>query len=137
VSAEPSTIKSVFPQFAQWAFALGLICLSLAVLNWGLQYKMSLYNQSADGIAHAPAAKLWMGKDGGSAPATQIALPELSPLLIQVTLLIAFLTLYFARCNAAAVRTLLNWRRCANFSEIRLTTFREAFFFRPPPPANA
>jgi hypothetical protein len=112
---------------------LGLLCLSIAVLNWGLQYKMSLYNEPPNGVVHAPAAKLWMGKDGGSVQSVQASLPELAPSLIQLTLLIVFLALYLSLCAASAVRTLLNWRRRANFLEISLTPFRKAFFFRPPP----
>jgi hypothetical protein len=112
---------------------MGLICLGLAVLNWGLQYKMSLYNQHPNTVSHAPVAKLWMGKDGGSVQSAQVPLPERTPVLAQVTCFIFVLALYLAIRNATFVNTLLNWRSHAHFPEIRLTPFREAFFFRPPP----
>lgn len=123
---------SVQRPLTYWALAMGLLCLSLAVFNWGLQYKMSLY-QNINGIVHAPAAKLWMGKDGASTEFAKVPLPEPAPLLVQATLLIVFLALYLALRDASAVRTLMNWRRRANFSEIRLTPLRQTFLFRPPP----
>jgi hypothetical protein len=43
-----------------FALSVGLIALSFAVFNWGLQYKMSLYQDSA-GVGKAPA-KLWTGR---------------------------------------------------------------------------
>jgi hypothetical protein len=132
VSSEPINKKSIRPQFAQWAIAVGLLCLSMAVFNWGLQYKMSLY-ENINGIVHAPAAKLWTGKDGGSAQSAQLPLPEPAPLPIQGTFFIAIFALYYALRDASAVRTLFHWRSHGNFLEIRLTPFREAFFFRPPP----
>jgi hypothetical protein len=132
VSSEPISRKSIPPQFAQWAVAVGLFCLSLAVFNWGLQYKMSLY-ENINGIVHAPAAKLWTGKIGGSAQSAQIPLAEPAPLPIQVTFLIAIFALYCVLRDASAVRTLLHWRSHGNFLEINRTPFREAFFFRPPP----
>jgi hypothetical protein len=132
VSSESTHIKSIRPQFAQWAVAVGLFCLSLAVFNWGLQYKMSLY-ENINGIVHAPAAKLWTGKDGGSAQSTQVPLPEPAPLPIQVTFLIAVFALYCALRDASAVRTLMHWRSHGSFPEISRAPVREAFFFRPPP----
>ena len=39
---------------------IGLIALSVAVFNWGLQYKMSLY-QDGNGVTNPPA-KLWTGR---------------------------------------------------------------------------
>jgi hypothetical protein len=132
VSSESTHIKPIRPQFAQWAVAVGLFCLSLAVFNWGLQYKMSLY-ENINGIVHAPAAKLWTGKDGGSIQSAQIPLPEPASFPIQVTFLIAVFALYCALRDASAVRTLMHWRSHDNFPEINRTPFREAFFFRPPP----
>jgi hypothetical protein len=93
---------------------------------------MSLY-QNINGVVHAPAAKLWTGKDGNSSKTAQIPIPEPAPVLFQATLLIVFLALYLALRDAWAVRTLWQWQRIANFSEIRLAPLREAFFFRPPP----
>jgi hypothetical protein len=112
--------------------AFGLVCLSLAVFNWGLQYKMSLY-QNIGGVVHAPAAKLWMGKDGGSSTVAQVPLPERAPVFLQVTLLLTFLTLYLAVRHAGMLRTLLHWRLIASSFEPPLVPLREAFFVRPPP----
>jgi len=93
---------------------------------------MSLY-QATNGIVHAPAAKLWMGKDGASTEFAKVPLAEPAPVLIRATLLIFFFALYLALRDARAVRVLLNWQRLSSFSELRLAPFREAFFFRPPP----
>ena len=94
---------------------------------------MSLYNEHPNTVTHAPVAKLWMGKDGGAVQSAQVPLPEPAPLLTQVTCLIAVLAVYLAFRSATLVSTLLNWYRRAHFLEVRLTPFREAFFFRPPP----
>jgi hypothetical protein len=131
VSSKSPNPSFIFSQFVRWAIAAGLICLGLAVLNWGLQYKMSLYNEHPSTVSHTPAAKLW--KEGGSMQSAQIPLPERTPVLPQVTCFIFVLALYLAVRNATFVGTLLNWRSHAHFPEIRLTPFREAFFFRPPP----
>jgi hypothetical protein len=133
VSSEASITASGRRQSTQWALAIGLICLSLAVFNWGLQYKMSLYHQSPNGIVHAPAAKLWMGKDGGSAQSAQAPPLEPAPLLMPVTLFITFLALYFALSKACIVRMLFYRQRCPHFLRMRLAPFRTSFFFRPPP----
>jgi hypothetical protein len=122
-----------FRQFVQWAFAVALVFLGLAVLNWGLQYKMSLYNEQPNAVSHTPVAKLWMGKNGGVVQSAQVPTPEPAPLLIQVTCFIVVLALYLAVRNDTLVNTALNWHKRAHFPAIRLTPFLETFFFRPPP----
>ena len=47
-------------RLSAFALSIGLIVLSLAVFNWGLQYKRSLY-QDGNGVRNAPA-KLWTGR---------------------------------------------------------------------------
>jgi hypothetical protein len=133
VSGQSPIEESSCPEIIQWIIAAALICLGLCVVNWGLQYKMSLYNERPNTVSHAPAAKLWMGKDGGSDQFSQVPLPEPTPLLTQVTYFIAVLALYLAVRNATLVATVLSWHRRRHFPATLLTVFREAFFLRPPP----
>jgi hypothetical protein len=47
-------------RFSGLAIIIGLFALSLAIFNWGLQYKMSLY-QDSDSATQTPV-KLWTGR---------------------------------------------------------------------------
>lgn len=42
-------------------FTLGLLCLSLSVVLWGLGYKLSLYHPHRSATTRTGVAKLWVG----------------------------------------------------------------------------
>ncbi|HTV15559.1 MAG TPA: hypothetical protein VME68_12640 [Acidobacteriaceae bacterium] len=53
--------------------AFGLLGLSLAVVLWGLGYKLSLYHQHANAGLRTPVAKLWVThRDAGLALAARV-----------------------------------------------------------------
>jgi hypothetical protein len=53
--------------------ALGFIALAIAVVLWGLDYKLSLYHQHANRAPRAAMAKLWTGPRGISLPEVSIS----------------------------------------------------------------
>jgi hypothetical protein len=118
--------------FIHWILAFCLLCLSVAVFNWGLQYKMSLY-QNIDGSTHAPAAKLLTGKSVVSVEEIKAPLHEHVPHLIEAVFLIFFLAHYLALRAGSALQTFVRWRDLSNHAQVRLTLYARSFFFRPPP----
>jgi hypothetical protein len=52
--------------------AFGLVGLALAVVLWGLGYKLSLYHRHPDPATRTPVAKLWLApRPAGLAPAAR------------------------------------------------------------------
>ena len=110
---------------------LALVALSMAVVNWGLQYKMSLYH---NGQPHASVAKLWTGSKD-AAQAVRAPLPRLEPLAAssQFTLLIALLAFFLPLFQSPRLAFFLRWRRAANTWKVLSAFFRRACLLRPPP----
>jgi hypothetical protein len=73
-----------------FALGVGLIVLSFAVVNWGLQYKMSLYQDSA-GVSHAPA-KLWTGRTLTSTTTTAAVTQELRQAVLIFAIIVVTLS---------------------------------------------
>lgn len=106
-----------------------MLCLSLAVVNWGLQYKMSLY-QTGGAPAKASVAKLWTGsKDLNQAHTA--ASPQFHPAPILIPLLI--LTLFVAVRNQRQFIAFHRWQRVAPVWKLETAPTQNAYFFRPPP----
>jgi hypothetical protein len=108
-------------------FPLGLLMLSLAVFGWGLQYKLSLY-QNKDSITHlAPVAKLLSQKER---PAARLGLPARSPEAPAFPFVAALVLVasFLFRATARYLRT-------GNMERFRPSRppCLEAVFFRPPP----
>jgi hypothetical protein len=101
-----------------------MFLLSLAVVNWGLQYKMSLYH--SDKAGQAPA-KLWTGKTAGAAIASaKIEQQPLTFLFFALALLVFLRYLSIRLAGSSVRRFTVAWK-------LRLLTSLYAFFFRPPP----
>jgi hypothetical protein len=106
-----------------------MLGLSFAVFNWGLQYKMSLYQQAGGG-AKASVAKLWTGsKDHNQAVNT--ASPQTAGAAILIPLLI--LSLFIAFRNQRQLIAFHRWQRIAPVWKIETAPIQNAYFFRPPP----
>jgi hypothetical protein len=109
-----------------YALTLSILLVAFAVFNWGLQYKMSLYQTSTNGT-QAPA-KLLTGGKITSAAITPALRDQAAPVLFLAALLV-----------------LLRWVNCrplvritSNFLISRKPRIRIAlttFSFRPPPAA--
>jgi hypothetical protein len=69
-----------------FALSVGLIVLSFAVFNWGLQYKRSLY-QDSNAVTNAPA-KLWTGRTLTVA-STTAAVTQEQPQAVSLFLVVA------------------------------------------------
>ncbi len=109
-----------------FVLTLAMVCLSFAVFNWGLQYKMSLYHHSGSG-AKASVAKLWTGsKDHNQAASAQ---PEAAPILIPLLML----TVLVAFRNQRRLTAFLRWQRSAPVWRLQTAPVQNAYFFRPPP----
>jgi hypothetical protein len=107
---------------------LAMLCLSLAIVNWGLQYKMSLYQQS--GTAKASVAKLWTGsKDHNQAHSAVSPQLEVAPVLLPLLIL----TLFVAFRNQRQLTAFHFWQRSAPVWRLQTAPIRNAHFFRPPP----
>ena len=99
--------------------ALFLIVLSIAVFNWGLQYKMSLYQQSS-GVTHSPA-KLLIGKSMSGAWTGTAE--------VQVATQAASVMLSLFLCPKPE-----HWLgRFAIPWKLQVRAALRAYFFRPPP----
>jgi hypothetical protein len=122
IGTSPET-KLARQRFSLCALTLALIVLSLAVLNWGLQYKMSLY-QNSQISTHAPA-KLWTGKTGAHKPLVEIEQPASNVVPFpQAALTILLL---FPRLK------LSYWLPPATPWKLRASAALHSFVFRPPP----
>jgi len=117
-------MKSARQAIGWFALTLGLLALSFAVFNWGLQYKMSLY-QSTSGVTQAPA-KLWTGKVTTSAAAVATPTQEAPRLLA---------TAQPAILRSVVCRRPLGWvnSRFAIPWKRQVRHALRAFSFRPPP----
>jgi hypothetical protein len=105
-----------------FALTIGLLGLSLAVVNWGLQYKMSLYQSNPD-AAQAPA-KLWTGKTTG--PVSLVAVQVQPTPVSWLIFLLLLLCVCVKRISCPAPTSVVPWKR-------HLLISLRAFFFRPPP----
>lgn len=107
-----------------FVLAFGIFLLSFAVFNWGLQYKMSLYQT---GTNQAPA-KLWTGKT--AAAATQSLTADTQRPIFFYRFLVALLVLLQSGCLLPAGRVcfrfIIPWKT-------HLDVILHAFLFRPPP----
>ena len=110
-----------------WMLTLGLLCLSVAVFTWVLQYKMSLYH--VERSTPAPAAKLWMGPSGNTGRDIKAAPSRQSPVVVPAI----FLILYFSFLITFYAPILRNWRQVDFVWKIQILSFLTAFSFRPPP----
>jgi hypothetical protein len=112
-----------------FVLTLAMLCLSFAVVNWGLQYKMSLYQHSG-GTAKASVAKLWTGSKDHS-QAHGISSPELEVAPVLIPLLI--LTLFVSFRNQLQLIAFHRWQRNAPVWRLQTAPIQSAYFFRPPP----
>jgi hypothetical protein len=103
-----------------FALIIGLVALSIAVFNWGLQYKMSLYQES-NAVTNAPA-KLWTGRTLTAATAALDVEPQQEVLLL-VALLVSLSPMPEKWLRGLAIPAKLQLR----------AALRAAFSFRPPP----
>jgi hypothetical protein len=94
------------------------MALSFAIVNWGLQYKMSLYKGGVS--ATQSTAKLWTSKSSPTIP-TQI-----QPPVLPFVLLVFLLNASHVITPWAHSRFEIPWK-----TNLRITL--RAFFFRPPP----
>jgi len=113
--------------------AMGIFLLACAVFGWGLQYKISLYDQANGLSASMPHAKLLSEKErpasslGGvlmSPSSTQPQSTTLYPLFLIVTLTLGLRLSADVWMLNSRVADVLPQQRCAH------TNF---FAFRPPP----
>lgn len=112
--------------------ALLMTVLSLAVVNWGLQYKMSLYQ--INGHTHTTAAKLWTGsKDNAQATRTAVPFAKQQPVALQLAFLIICLSLLAALQNNSELLTFFRCRQIVGTWKLQLIKFHSASFLRPPP----
>ncbi len=120
-----SIMQPILRHARLFALTIGILLLAFAVFNWGLQYKMSLY-QTSTNAAQAPA-KLWTGKT--VAPSTTLAWQfQAAPALFLAIWLVLLrwassLTLVPISSNLA-----IPWKQ-------RIRIALTAFSFRPPPAA--
>jgi hypothetical protein len=107
-------------RFGVFALTIALLALSLAVFNWGLQYKISLY-QHSNGVTNAPA-KLWTGRTlTPTAAATDVEPLEKVFLFLAVLVSLAPAPKNWLRGLAVPAKL-----------QVR-AALRAAFSFRPPP----
>ena len=114
--------------------SFAMLLLSLAVLNWGMQYKMSLYQHShSESSLHAPA-KLWTGsKDEIQLSASNFSLPvDQQPMATQ-TALISFFAVTLQLIKNDRARPVLFATRGVNTPWQYRCEFSHTLFFRPPP----
>ena len=115
-------IESSRYRLGGFALTLGLIALSLAVFNWGLQYKRSLYQES-NASSNAPA-KLWTGRTLTAATNTTAAVTVEQQQTVCLFLIVVV--------SVSAVPE--NWLRSRVIpAKLHLQAIRRAFFVRPPP----
>lgn len=118
--------KSLFHKLSLFVPAIGLLALSLAVINWGLQYKMSLYQDSSPS-AQSPA-KLWTGKTVAS---SAIAVERIQRRPVTFILLLTEL-LVLLRCAALQPASWARWGFAVPW-KLKLRHILRAFCFHPPP----
>jgi hypothetical protein len=111
-------------RFGVLTLTFGLIALSFAIFNWGLQYKLSLYLTSPATASHAPA-KLWLGKTSAPAAAVELPQQQYASAVVQ-TALVGLLPFLCSSLNAWA-RLDTPWKL------LPVQAALCAFFFRPPP----
>jgi len=111
---------SVRAKCGRFLLAFGLALLSLAVFNWGLQYKMSLYQQT-NNHSVTSTAKLWTSSDR----AAVVVSPDMLPLRIVSN-----------ECMVIRAKVVRNGiAEVPERAEI-LIDLTTALFFRPPPPTT-
>jgi hypothetical protein len=104
-----------------FALTVGLIVLSFAVFNWGLQYKRSLY-QDSNSVHNAPA-KLWTGRTLTAASTTApVTLEQRQAVFLFLIVVVSLSTVPESRLRGGVVP-----------AKLHLQETLRAFSVRPPP----
>jgi hypothetical protein len=107
----------------------GLLLLSVAVFNWGLQYKMSLYHSDT---GSNPPAKFWTGRSDADGTSVEIA-KQKKPPSGNVLLSALLCLLLFCRFAVQRLRPLAHLRPFAFAHSAQTIARYHALFLRPPP----
>jgi hypothetical protein len=117
----------------QVSAALGIAFLALAVFGWGLQYKLSLYDQSSDLQNSIPHAKLLSQKER---PASSTAIGLIGSNTPQPRLPASCLVLFVGIALLGSSAVQFSWARnrvLVSYSAQQRSAASNYFAFRPPP----
>ena len=112
---------------------MGVLALMIAVFGWGLQYKLSLYQHSANHPRSVSQAKLLSQKER---PAASNSLISVGPLDLAQPILVSEPTFLVAAVLLSAFAAVFLWFRVdavLGYSSHQRLAASNFFAFRPPP----